>query len=452
MEVDYIHLSLLFLLLFNGWTTFNVNALRLATPRMSEREKNRFPGVGKRVFVTGATGMVGSALVRNLLDQDPDCYVGCLVRSRNRREATGRLRNAMARQGLDYDEARIEAIPGDVTQENLGIRMEQRQHGCTVDCSRKKHWDAVVHCAATIKLLEKTEVNSVDVMRHVVDFTASASLDNKPATLHYMSSVAACIGDPNLISIAENQNLSPSAAFPSLYGRDKYNAEVYLRKEAQLRNMDTYIYRAPFILPRSKSLQRHTVPDILLKLGILTRSFPRFKSYLPLCNLQSVSKSIAACVLGHKTSEKSMSHIQTLHLVDPGTSRWDRQLGLFKPALRPICGPVEEVTPSEFQYRMKSIQKMHHYAGVLRKLSPIIDLFARYDFPQLETRHTTTLLSKYGFDKTKYNLSLEDVKAAAWLAHKALKEEIGSNYSMNFNFDSTSNVTNAVELPAMVVT
>ena len=147
-----------------------------------------------------------------------------------------------------------------------------------------------------------------------------------------------------------------------------------------------------------------------------------------------------------------MSLVQTLHLVDPGTAKWDRQLGLLKPALNSICGPIEEVTLSEFQTHMKSIQKVHHYAGVLRKLSPIIDLLARYDFPQVETRQTMDLLSKYGFDKTKYNLSLEDVRKAALLAHKALREEIGPDYSKDFNDASTSNVTNDVELLAMAVT
>ena len=201
----------------------------LATQVTGAQRQIIVPGK-KHVFLTGATGMVGSAVVRNLLDQDPECRVGCLVQSESREEARRRLQNAMTRYGLEYDEARVEAIPGDVTKENLGMRMDEPS---TSSSGKKHNWDAVVHCAATTKLMERTEVNSLDVIGRVVNFTAAASV-NGSTTLHYMSSVAACVGDQDRISIPENQDLPPSAAFPCEYGRDKHNAEVFIRNHPKL--------------------------------------------------------------------------------------------------------------------------------------------------------------------------------------------------------------------------
>ena len=63
--------------------------------------------------------------VRDLLDQDPECHVGCLVHSKPREEDRRHLQDTMTQYGLEYDEARVEAIPGDVTKENLGMRMDE---------------------------------------------------------------------------------------------------------------------------------------------------------------------------------------------------------------------------------------------------------------------------------------------------------------------------------------
>ena len=194
-----------------------------------------------------------------------------------------------------------------------------------------------------------------------------------------------------------------------------------------------------FIIISRSHLQRHSLPDILVKLGILTGCLPRFKSYLPICSLRSVSKAIAVCVLGHHQAAET-ARIHTLHLVDTEPVKWAHQIPLLRTepvkwahqipllrsALRPFCGNVEEVTLPEFHRRIKSIQKVHHYARVLQKFSPIIDVFAKFAFPQVETQQTMGLLSTYGYDRTNDNLSLEDVDKAVSLSCKSLVEEIGS--------------------------
>lgn len=98
---------------------------------------------------------------------------------------------------------------------------------------------------------------------------------------------------------------------------------------------------------------------------------------------------------------------------------------MFRSALNPFCGHIEEVTLPEFQRRIKKVQKVHHYAGILRKLSPILGVFASSDFAQVETKQTTKLLSSYGYDRAKDNLSVDDVTMATCLAFQSLLDDLG---------------------------
>jgi amino acid adenylation domain-containing protein/thioester reductase-like protein len=76
----------------------------------------------RRVLLTGATGFLGSFLLRELLDRT-QAEVWCLVRGVNVDEATERLHRALARYRL-WDEAvrsRVVVVPGDLEKPLLGL-------------------------------------------------------------------------------------------------------------------------------------------------------------------------------------------------------------------------------------------------------------------------------------------------------------------------------------------
>jgi len=110
---------------------------------------------GQHVFVTGATGFLGTALVERLLRCVPDCRVTVLVRPTRRHDARARaereilrndcfarLRDELGDRFAQLVEARFDAVAGDVAQDGLGL--DERGRDALADA------DVVVHSAAAV--------------------------------------------------------------------------------------------------------------------------------------------------------------------------------------------------------------------------------------------------------------------------------------------------------------
>lgn len=99
------------------------------------------------VFLTGATGTIGSALVPRLL-QRADTRIWLLLRAPDATAAQARLAGMLRYWGLHPGEAsaqRLHLLHGDITLPGFGLTSEMLAT-VSAECSR------IIHCAASVKL------------------------------------------------------------------------------------------------------------------------------------------------------------------------------------------------------------------------------------------------------------------------------------------------------------
>ena len=154
---------------------------------------------GKRFFVTGATGFLGTALVERILRTLPDAAVVVLVRPGRRASATQRAEREILRNdcfdrlrrelGDRFDaevSSRLEAVAGDVGRDGLGLDDHGRQ--ALADS------DVVIHSAATVSfdapLDQAVEINLLGPSRvaaAVADARAAAAESGRSGPGHLIA-------------------------------------------------------------------------------------------------------------------------------------------------------------------------------------------------------------------------------------------------------------------------
>ena len=153
---------------------------------------------GRRFFITGATGFLGTALVERILRSVPDSQVVLLIRPGRRatpmqratreilkNDCFDRLRDEL---GDGFDEAmvtRVSAVPGDVATDGLGMDADGLE--------ALSRCDIVVHSAASVSfdspLDAAVEVNLLGpsrVAEAIVAARALAEADGRSGPVHYL--------------------------------------------------------------------------------------------------------------------------------------------------------------------------------------------------------------------------------------------------------------------------
>lgn len=198
------------------------------------------------VFLTGATGFLGTFLLAELLEQT-DAKIYCLVRAADEQQALSRLHRQFdyyeLQQGTDWD--RVIAVYGDLSKPQLGLS-DMRYEEIAAQAEVIYHNGALVDFIRPYSALKAANVSGTEAVLRLACY-------RKAKALHYVSTLSVFSeSSANPQGYRETDEPEPGAHLGNGYAQSKWIAEKQMRS-ARARGFQVTIYRPATVSGDSRS-------------------------------------------------------------------------------------------------------------------------------------------------------------------------------------------------------
>lgn len=298
------------------------------------------------IFVTGATGILGSHLLKVLL-QETDAQIICLVRAADLEEGRQRLLEPLGHydreNSLQRDfHRRVEVALGDIAKPGLGLVPD-------VYARLAQRVDAVIHVAALTDLFlswRRIEPVNVGGTRNIIEFALAT-----PRKYLCHVSTHTVSGDRSFDStlVFRESDLDVGQGFENLtYQKSKFIAEQMVRA-AREQGLVWNIFRPGQIFGESQTgaypLVVGSVSGLfydIFKTVIETRTAFLSNTHFDIVPVDYVSRGIVE--LGLRQPES----YETYHLTNPDIKRYTQVVQILKD----LGHPIEQIPQDSYRERL----------------------------------------------------------------------------------------------------
>lgn len=244
------------------------------------------------IFITGATGELGTSLLPLLLRAYPDASVYCLIRSAAGRSIEQRFQELCLNAEITtIDRARLRPVRGDACQPKLGMDMAD-----WIYLSDKA--DAVFHLSASVDFalpLEESRRQNVGSTENMLEFVRKcAATRGSHFRFNYVSTAYVCGKRTGPLAEAE---LDLGQTYWNGYEQSKAEAEKLVQALIRQGDIATTIYRPSQITSNSRTGKYLKPFGFHAYLGLMLR-FPQLRmagnaeTHLDMVPVDYVSKAI----------------------------------------------------------------------------------------------------------------------------------------------------------------
>src|SRR6516162_3042279 len=194
----------------------------------------------KRVFITGATGFVGSHLAARLLDAGH--YVSALARGSKNVSAETRVKQVLRDVGTSRFE-NLKVFQGDISLPDIGLADSAKKEIAT---STEEVW----HCAASLSFQQEDRDEifrmNVDGTRNVLHLLKQTSTRR----IHHVSTAYIAGNRPDTVFETE---INVGQTFRNPYEESKCQAEALIAEEQRKGTISVSVYRPSIVIGDSRS-------------------------------------------------------------------------------------------------------------------------------------------------------------------------------------------------------
>jgi amino acid adenylation domain-containing protein/thioester reductase-like protein len=315
-----------------------------------------------QIFLTGATGFLGSFLLVELINKIQG-NIHCLVRASSLEEGRANIKNSLKHYDLWNDSLNSKIVPvlGDLRQPQLGI--DSKQFALLAE-----QIDVIYHCGASVNLLYPySALKSANVFGTQEILRLASQFKVKP--VHFISTVDvfSSLNYNEIRIIDPEDSIGPSNHLYSGYAQSKYVAEKLIIN-ASSRGILCNIYRPSNIIGNTSSgiSQQNSFINLMMQ-GCLQMGFaPDLDCLINLVPVDYASKLIV--YLSQNYHECS----QAFNIVNPQGIEWKQ---LINWSIEQGCSL--DIIPYEAWYAKLIELSKYSSSNVL---SPIISIFTNQNF------------------------------------------------------------------------